>query len=938
MTTSVFTELLSSYSGLRKRTWTPSTLNEAFDPTPEQQAAVGEIEATFKAALSGQLQYSKGKKKNISMVLKDGKVTISGSNVGNKSLDNAGWQNEWPKLSHSGSWARKLLNAWAPAEEEDKAPAGEGDKAPTQPDLINRDGTGVIGSAEGGVQFSPEQRKLIEKFFVDARGMSEGASKETVEKLEKTVNTPLARTRIGRALASIMGGARREMANKAKQQALLCVVSLVTALEKVETVKLADWKTSGSLHRIIPEGKLTMEERQALRITTIRGSTGTKGVFFGRLNADAELFDALQELALEDHNTYGTTFGTGLNESLEGLRGVRLLPSGVLPETISDDEALKVYPMAVGKSKSSGKNDRDGKLTEDIVEIKIALLAGDKEQQREALKHLHLRLMDAHTLSTANTEYLEAALLSDEFDQIEYFKRLQSLGVGPEDEIRAAMTEAAMQTELFFELAGIPKDGVLGVCRPSQASEMGYKSDVDIILTPEAVEKMNDPFKSAVYKDANGNYKLSLSVKNYKALDGDTVIGSSSLNKAYASIPTAGKATTAQIALAQRYRLTSDRLHSSFLDRAVKSEAMTADDAQSCVQAVETDRVMRENIEAKIGNLSDPNRADLTAYLSELERYPPSHAAGTSVADGRKADAAYKAELKSIKAKLKEKGQSGARFAALKLWQFQRMQRAQRDPEYARAAAYNDFVFSAGTFDDEVMFRGSPGNLTLSTNHGIYDGVAQRLFAGNGTASLTASSSQIHDADGNTISDTRVTAKKTGNGGRKLQGEAKLPTEGRKAFATTTPLTRKPDLEDWDSKETSETPPPPLKKKSSKKKSSKRKVSNKKKSVGESVEGTMGEDPESQEEESFTGSPFSRILQKLPPMEVGDPQQVGDKLITTLFPFCLKVKHEGEEFEGGFPGKSKALKALALIRLIAKEQGETIDAKVVDYDAGRVFS
>ena len=86
MTTSVFTELLSSYSGLRKRTWTPSTLNEAFDPTPEQQAAVGEIEATFKAALSGQLQYSKGKKKNISMVLKDGKVTISGANVGNKSL------------------------------------------------------------------------------------------------------------------------------------------------------------------------------------------------------------------------------------------------------------------------------------------------------------------------------------------------------------------------------------------------------------------------------------------------------------------------------------------------------------------------------------------------------------------------------------------------------------------------------------------------------------------------------------------------------------------------------------------------------------------------------------------------------------------------------------------------------------------------------------
>jgi hypothetical protein len=907
MTTSVFTELLSSYSGLRKRTWTPSTLNEAFDPTPEQQAAVGEIEATFKAALSGQLQYSKGKKKNISMVLKDGKVTISGSNVGNKSLDNAGWQNEWPKLSHSGSWARKLLNAWAPAEEEDKAPAGEGDKAPTQPDLINRDGTGVIGSAEGGVQFSPEQRKLVEEFFVDERGMSEGAAKETVKKLEKTVNTPRKNTRIGRALASIMGGARREMANKAKQQALLCVVSLVTALEKVETVKLAD----GSFHRIMPDGKLTTEERQALRITTIRGSKGTKGVFFGRLNADAELFDALQELALEDHNTYGTTFGTGLNESLEGLRGVRLLPSGVLPETISDAEALEAYPAAVGKSTSSGKNDWVGKLTEDVVELKIALMTGDKEQMREAVKSLNQRLSSAHDLSTADAEYLEAALLSDEFDQLEYFKRLDTLGIGPEEQVRQAMLESAMQVELFFAQAGISKDGVMAVCRPSQASEMGYKSDVDIILTSDAVKKMNQPFRGAAFKDANGNWKLSLSVKNYRALDGDTVIGSSSLNKAYASIPTAGKATTEQIALARRYRLTSDRLHTSFLDRAVEDGDMTEDEAKSCVQAVETDRVMRENIEAKIGNLSAPNLGNLQSYLSELEKYPPPHAPGTGVAAGRIADAAYKAELKSIKAKLKE-GSSGAKFAALKLWQLKRMQMAQANPEYARAAAYNDFVFSAGTFDNEVMYRGSPGKLTLSTNHGTYSELAKRLFKGKGTASLTTSSSQIHDAQGNTIADTRVTAKKTMTGGRKLQGEAKLTTAGREAVATThnlpTPKDTNPSLPSFLGTQR------------------------------ESVEDAMGENPESQEEESLTGSPLSRILQQLPPMEVGDPQQVGDKLITTLFPFCLKVKHEGEEFEGGFPGKSKALKALALIRLLAKEQGETIDAKVVDYDAGRVFS
>jgi hypothetical protein len=52
----------------------------------------------------------------------------------------------------------------------------------------------------------------------------------------------------------------------------------------------------------------------------------------------------------------------------------------------------------------------------------------------------------------------------------------------------------------------------------------------------------------------------------------------------------------------------------------------------------------------------------------------------------------------------------------------------------------------------------------------------------------------------------------------------------------------------------------------------------------------------------------------------------------------LKVKVGGEEFEGGYASKTKALAALDMIHQLASESGEAVSASVEDLDAGRTIS
>ena len=297
MTTSVFTELLSSYDGLRKRTWTPSVIEEAFDPTPEQTAAVEDIKASFEAAASAP-QKGKGDKRNINMVPNPkipGEIQITGSNVGNKSLNTATFANEFNmyKLQHGNSWARKLLAAWAPANPEprhgDKAAKGfngdteeGGETGFVEPmeddeaaDTLEKEKNGDAKVEEERASFSEVQKKNLTDMYLQ-QGMNEEAAAEAIAQIENTVNTPHKGTKVYKGLVETMGK-RPDLPGKVKQQALDCVGALASIAGKVELIPLQD----GTEVRGLREELLTGPELQALSITTIRGERGEGGVYVG---------------------------------------------------------------------------------------------------------------------------------------------------------------------------------------------------------------------------------------------------------------------------------------------------------------------------------------------------------------------------------------------------------------------------------------------------------------------------------------------------------------------------------------------------------------------------------------------------------------------------------------------------------------------------------
>ena len=754
-------------------------------------------------------------------------------------------------------------------------------------------------AAQENVAFTEVQKKNLTSMF-QKEGMTEDDAAERITQIENTVNTPNKNTKIYKGLVETMG-TRPDLPAEVKQQTLDCIGALASVVSKKTAISLRDNTSVVTLR----EEDLTSLELQALKVTTIRGERGEGGVYMGKSNIERQKsFKELQDFTSQyDLAKYGTTFGAALGKSLGELWGVRVIPTGVTAADIADkgayDEVTQHSTRQSGSVETRGtgakslSNDWKGKLTEDIVELNVATIAGDKAAQKVALEGLRKRLEAGAAFSTADLENLESVLLADEYMGLLDFQRLEALGVPPNVHVRQSILQAAVQTEVFFSEVGITQDNVIGVFRPSQSSTQGYRSDVDIYLEPGTT--VNPKFKDCIFIDEEGRLTLNISIKNYGELRGDTVLGSASLNKCYATPQPGDEA-------AKQAQITADQLHGDFMQRALSAGVMSDADAQGCREAILHDRVARKTLENKFGSFTKPNAANIGSFLQvELDR--PLEGNYETTADRLAAKGARDKHLNEIKNHLHD-GRSGAQMAAVKIWQMQRMVRAQTDPQYAKSVAYNDGVFGGGTFENESIMRGSPGKMTTGTNHDVYNGVAKDCFGEGGVGNITLGASKVVDADGNNLMDTRITAKNTSSGTRKLQAETKLSDRGRQKNTDTVDAI----------------------------------VREKKSALEEAVEKALGEDPESQEQEALTGSTLYPILQQLPAKETGEIQKVGDKLIITHLPFCLKVKHNGHEFEGGFPSKGKALKALDLIRQLADEQGEKIDAKVEDYDAGRTLS
>lgn len=506
---------------------------------------------------------------------------------------------------------------------------------------------------------------------------------------------------------------------------------------KVETITLAD----GTKKNIIRAERLSADERAAGKAITVRGGEGKGGVHFGRADGEpTQEFSGLQEYASSyDHKRYGLHLGKSLNQFGEMLHGVIILPEGVDVGSLTEED-MKDFDTAVQTSVSSseGGNDTKGKLAEDVFQLVGAYLTGDKAQIKEALNNLKIRLEKLGAISPEQLENLESALTAGETEDI---MGILEGHTSMDMALKSQVTRMVLKAHKLITVLGIDK--IVGSERPSGKSRLGSRADNTWIVDGE----LNSEWKNALVDG-----KVEISLKEQDSVTSETVLGSNSVHNAYGS----DYAEYTQ-------------LHDEHMDRAVSEGHITEEQAQICRDALEQDRQLLNDLETTLGSLTEPNRASVKSYIkSQIDSI-----GGSDLSVRAKQEKI--AQLKELEKELR--GAANPRVAAMKLFQFNRIRRAQADSSYAAGAFVNDSILSMGSFDNEVIARGSPTQLDIATTHDLLGRMAQDAFSEGFKPGMTLNGSSMKDSEGNLIARNRVEGKD-----RKQFVEGRVPYKGKQRY------------------------------------------------------------------------------------------------------------------------------------------------------------
>ena len=360
MAESVFEKLLGSYSGMRKRTWSPQVIEEA-ELSKEQIDAFKDIAAAFERASQGQAVMSQGTRQNINFEPVEGQpgyVKISGSNLTPKIFTATEFANKVrpDKSRHPTSFGYRIATAWAP-QQYGKNKDGEKSKEDKEIDKATQDLQGEP------IDFPESAKSSIGGFLERKLGVSPNDAIKTLDKIKRIITFPLSRTKLGKLFEN-----RPDLTPALQSELMKGVQAFFSMAGKVETITLAD----GTKKNIIRAERLTADERAAGKTITVRGSQGKGKVHFGRADGEpTQEFSGLQEYASSyDHKRYGLHLGKPVNQFGEMLHGVIILPEGVDVGSLTEED-MKDFDTAVQTSVSSseGGNDTKGKLAEDVFQL-----------------------------------------------------------------------------------------------------------------------------------------------------------------------------------------------------------------------------------------------------------------------------------------------------------------------------------------------------------------------------------------------------------------------------------------------------------------------------------------------------------------------------------------------------------------------------------------
>jgi len=809
MSVSIFEKLLGSYSGMRKRTWSPIVIESTEAGQVKSWKAKFSSKATDNATKKGEYEAAKT---NITKVLnsppsgdKDEVIRqqLASQSYGMAVLGKStiyvstyqGIQAFGPAKSGAVITALdELIRGLGEEEAEKSTTEKAGDKAVQD----SEEKTEEDAPKFDPVKFSEEEKTAAETSFEKLMGMPKDAVQMMLLKLEKCINTPSKSTKLGQLFDSI-GSDNPTLEQKSKEQLAQLTGHLFSITALIDT----DEKTGRKFLR----GPLSPAQTAALKVMTVRN----KGdIYFGRPERSVPGYEDLQQQASQGDANYGFHLGKSLNQLGPFLKGVRLITDEDTPETMSDEEFAKL-PQAFQSSKAggSGTNDATGKLTEYFWELGFAIQSGDKNAVGIARQKVKKGLKALAALPE-DLNSLECPLTNQNMDILEDILEEVELAGGIPQFAKNLVREVGLSVESFQTALNIQPQDVVLVDSPAQESKMGERPDVIAFISPAAninvaaLQVGSSPVKLHVVQpkgtfDEDGKRLTGSDVDDRLiAKHGDSIIGTTMLNTSIKHKKRKGGTTRCGSFAFQNMVEPStpeapsdyDVLHTAETDRMVAAGLMTVKQQQACRKALKADRRHHAAVTRRLRAMTKNNRADVISFLRSTSL------TGSFTVEGRQK---YEDEANSIADGLKSKDPEVQRVAEIRVQQLARMRRQaglSSGSELARASALNDAIGSFAAEVEEPIYMDSPQELRVTTNRQVMDEVARACWDEDGEVQVTPARTTIRSGDGSSMFGLRRVARKGKNPGYEFEmfpaGEAVSTKPVAKATPKKKPAKKKP--------------------------------------------------------------------------------------------------------------------------------------------------
>ena len=766
MSESVFEKLLGSYSGMRKRTWAPSMIEEAAGPDwwAREFSLGDEIDPQTKVSQYQQakanIQKASSEQGTVTPQQASQQLTTYGQAVattkGVQVLNRVGQAPRGIKRETVPTviQALDLLIQKAGTEKSKKPDPEKSDK-----DLEkDREGLAPVERAE----FSPSEREDISRTIERALGLDPTQSMKLISDLENTINQPRKGTKVSNFL-SILDEEQPELVEKAKGELKNGVGALFSVMGKIQ-------KDSNG-RSYINASDLTSTERDALKVLTIRNNGN---IFIGRPGESVEAFKTLQQNATLGDANYGYTLGKSLSQFSPLIRDLRIVDSSMDVDGISDDE-FKNLPKGFQGSKSgtgSASNDAVGKFKEYVTELSWAMNSGDKKAINEARQKLKDGLEKFGSIPN-DLQALETPLDDVEFDMLESLREEADRSGGLDVFVKNMIRDSVGSVDKFNNSLGIKSGDVVKIGTPSQSSVMGERPDVIAFIKPEASLNQN------ALGPGTKLHVVTEDDEDLIAEYGEDIIGTTMVNtsikvkKEESATVRAGTGAIAKMlgAESQEY----DELRAKTMDRLVSQGVITEEQKKVADKALDRDRAIYRTIEDKLSRLNPKNKNDVISFLRKMD-------IDDVTISGREK---YQNEAKEIAQGLASDDPEVKRLARVRVFQLYKIRKSATSGagnEYARGSMFNDAVLSFASQREEPISIQSPTRNSVSTNHNIMAKFAQSVFDPQNNVRVDPARSNISTPDGKTLFGLRRVARK----GKNPAIEFEINQSAEKEFMQTT--------------------------------------------------------------------------------------------------------------------------------------------------------